>query len=180
MKTFLVIALLCSPLAFAHAQQPSAAPDATPAFTYRSNPVVRQSGGTTQTYLVLATEPPSSKLVGQKIQLRIEGVNPGHTSTQTLVIYTGKFKTVGATEKIVTDIFWRFASGPVVAGQELGRIGNVNLGGEMRFVAASADQLDYKIVMPGKENDLGHFTRADVVTFLPLLADPDGKARSIE
>ncbi len=124
----------------------------------------------TKTYTVLSTEPLSSKLPGQKIQLRIDGVRAGGgTSTHTLVINTGKFKTVGATEAVVADIFRRFLAGPAAPGQEFGQIGNINLGGAMHFVAESTDRLDYKILTPGKEDNLGHFSREDVQTFLPIL-----------
>ena len=172
MKTFLIAALLCSPLAV-HAQQSTVAPAAPTEFSFKSNPVVKQDG-VTETYTVLSTQPPSSKLVGQKLQLRIEGASPSHTFIHTLNINTGKFRTVGAMEKYVADVFRRFLAGPVAAGQEFGQIGNVNLGGEIHFVAESADQLNYKIVTPGKEDNLGHFSREDAQVFLPILAGTNG------
>ena len=166
--------MLCPPLSV-FAQQATVAPAAPAAFSFKSDPVTRNGDDTTETYTVLSTEAPSSKLVGQKIQLRIEGVHPGGgTFTHTLVIFTGKFKTVGATEAVVADIFRRFLAGPVTAGQEFGQIGNINLGGAMHFVAESADRLNYKIAVPGKEDNLGHFSRADVQTFLPILAGTGG------
>ena len=131
--------------------------------------VVKNDNGTTTDYSILGTQPFDSKLVGQMIELRIESAEPGKTSTHTLDIHTGKYRSVASMGTFVADIFRRFLAGPVAAGQEIGKIGDVRYGNVIQFTAASPDHLDYSVITPGTQKPLGHFTRADVQAFLTLI-----------
>ena len=141
------------------------------AFSYELGHAENSREGVSATYSVRATQPFDSKLASQKIQLERNGSSPGVTTHRTLVVNTGKYKTVGADERVhrrgLFAAFYRRRPRP---GQELGKIGDVRYGGEIRFVAASADQLDYHVVSSTGQDNAGRFDGADVQAFLSILA----------
>ena len=56
-----------------------------------------------------------------------------------------------------------------VANQELGKIGDLSQGGEVRFVAESTDDLRLDNLRPNEPAHSSHYRRADIEAFLTAL-----------
>ena len=121
-------------------------------------------------YTIRATTA-DAKLTGQKIRFLIHATSSGGTSDRQLTVNTGKYKTVPQMEAVIADIFRRFFDGGTTAvGKEIGKIGDVRYGGEIRFTAESADSLRYDIVKPeGPASGGGHFDRTQAQAFAAML-----------
>lgn len=164
------------------AQQSAQTTTAVATATVPADPFSISLGQTTQTaddtqttYRVLATQPATSKLVGQKLRFTFDRTTPKGNATRLLTINTGQHKTVAQMTAFVGDIFRRFLAGPATAGQEFGKIGDVKYGGEIHFTADAPDSLSYQITTPaGPSSGSSHFDRADVQAFANILAGKTG------
>lgn len=121
-------------------------------------------------YTVEATQPATSKLTGQKVRLKIvESVGLDRT-TRYFTLATGKHKTVAQLNAVVTEIFRRFlATPPPAANAELGKIGDLRYGGEVRFVVESPDSLRFDNLAPNEPPRPSHYSRADIEALLIAL-----------
>ena len=86
-------------------------------------------------YTISATQPATSKLIGQKIRLQIvEKTGPADTTTSYRTHWPPAItRPWRSWTPWLVDIFRRFLAAPV-AGQEIGKIGDMKHGGEVRFV----------------------------------------------
>ena len=127
----------------------------------------------TTVYTINASQPATSKLTGQKIRLKIVEKTGADTNTSYYTLATGKYKTVAQLDALLVEIFRRFlASPPSVSGKELGKIGDLKHGGEVRFVAASADMLSFDKFSPNEPVRGTVYSRADVRGLLAALIAP--------
>ena len=120
-------------------------------------------------YSVYATQPATSKLTGQKIRLKFVEILGNNRTTHYFTMATGRHKTVADIDAILTNIFRRFVSEPVTVNQELGKIGDLSQGGEIRFVTESADTLRFDNFRPNAPVASSHYRRADIEAFLAAL-----------
>ncbi len=120
-------------------------------------------------YTVSATQPPTSGLTGQKIRLKTVGTTVSNRTTHYFTLATGKHKTDAEIDTILTGIFRRFVTQTGVANQELGKIGDLSQGGEVRFVAESTDDLRLDNLRPNEPAHSSHYRRADIEAFLTAL-----------
>ena len=149
------------------AQQPAETATAVPseAFSFEIGHATRPG----VVYTISATQPAASKLTGQKIRLKLVETIGIDRTTHYFTLATGKHKTVADIDTILTDIFRRFLARPGVANQELGKIGDLSQGGEVRFVAESADDLRFDNLRPNEPAHSSHYRRADIEAFLAAL-----------
>ena len=96
-----------------------------------------------------ATQDYRSKTTGGKVRLSVLEKEAGGTMTHLLTINAGKFKTVAQLTATLADIFRKDLDVPA-ANQEIGKIGDLGHGGEIRFVAESNDTLRYDWAAPGE------------------------------
>jgi hypothetical protein len=91
------------------------------------------------------------------------------SQTSTITLRTGSSKTVGQTLELLTGVFQKFLANPA-PGTVLGKLGNLEKGGEVDFVAASPDvlRLDFKSATGVSSSE---FTKADVQNYLALLTN---------
>lgn len=176
---WLLVPFALTTLAAADAQQPfqaspptapaSAAPSPTPVtLDYDLGHIVQSRGDVRTVYTLRATQPRDSKQVSQIIRLTAEETDPRGTFTRVISLRTGKYKTVGQFCDVVRDILRKYVSG-TANGQELGKIGDLRYGGEVRFVAESPDALRYETKTQGQEDLVSKISADDVVNFVALL-----------
>ena len=172
---------LAAPRAGAQFASPTAAP-AAPASSAEPVPedrfafelgraVVDRGGGASSTYIVTATQDYRSKTTGGKVRLSVLETGAGGTMTHLLTINAGKFKTVSQLTGTLADIFRKDLAVPA-ANQEIGKIGDLGHGGEIRFVAESNDTLRYDWAAPGEPVHSTRFKRTDIQVFLGILTHP--------
>ena len=115
-------------------------------------------------FTVTATQPITSKLTGQKMCLKIVDTTGTNTTTRYYTLATGKHKTVAQLTTTVSDILQRFLSVPLptAPGQELGKIGDVQHGGEVHFVADPSDRLRLDSLHPTEPAHASFYSRAEV------------------
>ena len=179
----LVAANLClsASAVFAQAAATSDAPAAT---AVAVNPSVEETFGfelgratvdrdaaSGSTYTVTATQDSRSKQTGAKIRLTVRDKDATGSSTHLLTLNTGKYKTVAQMTGLLADIFRKYLA-VEPANQEIGKIGDINHGGEIRFYAASRAALRYDWLTPGEPVHSTNFKRADIQIFLGILAHP--------
>ena len=152
------------------ANSPALAPDDNFAFEL-GRAVVDRGGGASSTYTVAATQDYRSKTTGGKVRLTVLEKNPGGTMTHLLTINTGKYKTVAQLTGTLADIFRKDLDVPA-ANQEIGKVGDLAHGGEIRFVAESNDVLRYDWTAPGEPVHSTRFKRTDIQVFLGILTHP--------
>ncbi len=122
-------------------------------------------------YTVSATQPATSKLTGQKVRLKIVETTGPDTTTRYFTLATGKHKTVAELDTLLVDIFLRFIANPSPApNQELGKIGDLKHGGEVRFVAVSADVLRFDNLAPNEPARASNYSRVDIASLQAALA----------
>ena len=162
-----------------HAQQPSteaasavsSLPAAAPvSFGYELGHVSEIEAGTESVFSLRATQPSGSKLTGQKVRLIVEDRSAQGTKTRLLSLNTGKHKTVDQFCAGLRDIFRKYQTlGSNATGQEIGKVGDIKYGGEIRFVAESPEHLRYDMQTDGEENHSTQFSRSDVSMIVALL-----------
>ncbi len=115
-------------------------------------------------YTITATQPATSKLVGQKVCIKVVDTTGTSTTTRYYAVATGKFKTVAQLDTILSEIFGRFLSSPAPAApnQEIGKIGDVKHGGEVHFFADPSNRLRLDSLHPGEPTHTSYYSRADV------------------
>ena len=142
-------------------------------YSFDLNHLVDAGAGARTVYSLRATEPPDSKLTGQKIRLAITTTTPQGTFTRLLNLNTGKHKTVAQLCASLRDIFRKDQTlGANASGQDLGKVGDIKFGGEVRFVAESPEQLRCDIQTRGTETHSISFTASEVADLVALLAPP--------
>jgi hypothetical protein len=185
-------AIFISALSFANGQNASvtrvttveSAPAQPLAFSVVGRAVVQSRPDLEVVYTLASTAPVTSRAANQKIRLAIEEtglrdvtLDDGQTvqrqgsSSRNVSINTGKFKTVGQLNAMVAGIFRRFLAldRATVPNQELGKIGDVRYGGELRFMAESPKTLRFDYEPRTAPDRAIRFSRADVQAFLGLL-----------
>ena len=130
---------------------------------------VDHGDGTSSSYTVDATQDYHSKLAGGKVRLTVVEKGAGGTMTHLLTINTGKYKTVAQLTQTLVDIFRKDLDAPA-ANQEIGKIGDLGHGGEIRFFAEPPDVLRYDWAAPGEPVHSIRLKRGDVEVFLGILA----------
>ena len=154
------------------ATAPAAAPVPEDVFGFGlGRAVVDHGDGTSSAYTVDATQDYRSKLTGGKVRLSVVEKGAGGTMTHLLTINTGKYKTVAQLIQTLVDIFRRDLAAPA-ANQEIGKIGDLGHGGEIRFVAESSDVLRYDWSAPGEPVHSIRLKRGDIQVFLGILTHP--------
>ena len=133
--------------------------------------VVDRGGGTSSLYTVAATQDYRSKTTGGKVQLTVVERDGRGTMTHLLTVNTGNYKTVAQLTAMLADIFRKDLDVPA-ANQEIGKIGDLNHGGEIRFVAESNDTLRYDWMTPGEPPHSTRFKRNDIQVFLGMRTHP--------
>ena len=178
--TSLSLALLASqvsaqftpPTASPAARADAAAPVAEAAFDFSlGRAVVDREGGASSTYAVDATREYGSKATGGKVRLTVVEKDAGGSTTHVLTVNTGKYKTVAQLTGILADIFRKDLE-VLAANQEIGKIGDLDHGGEIRFVAESTGIMRYDWQTPGEPVHSTRFKRTDVQVFLGILTHP--------
>ena len=137
--------------------------------------VVDRGSGASSTYIVTATQDYRSKTTGGKVRLSVLEKEAGGTMTHLLTINAGKFKTVAQLTGTLADIFREDLAVPA-ADQEIGKIGDLGHGGEIRFFAESNEALRYDWAAPGEPVHSTRFKRADIQVFLGILTHPKAGA----
>ena len=134
-------------------------------------------GAVSTVHTVQSTQPYNSPNKSAKIRFTVRESDAKGTMTHLLTVNTGKYKTVSQMSATLADIFRKFLSA-APTGQEIGKIGDVRYGGEIRFFAESRDVLRYEWVVPGQAPQAIRFGRNDIQTFLDLLTQtPPAVAR---
>ena len=175
-----VVATLALGVSTLCAQQPNPAtapavasplPEAAPVnFGYELGHVAEDEAGTHSVFSLRATQPSGSKLTGQKVRLIVEDTSAQGSKTRQLSLNTGKHKTVDQFCASLRDIFRKYQTiGAGAAGQEIGKIGDIKYGGEIRFVAESPEHLRYDMITEGEENHSAQFTNSNVSVLIALL-----------
>ncbi len=154
------------------AQQPPAATAvAAPAPAEDLSFPVGRSVVESATYTVAATADYASKQKGAKLRFTAVETNDAGKNTHVLTVNTGKHKTVAQLGDTLAGIFRQYlAAAP--ANQEIGKIGDLNHGGEVRFYAESQESLRYEWEAPGQPAQSTHFKRGDIQAFLGILTHP--------
>ncbi len=149
-----------------------AAPAPEAAFSYELGRATADGdGGAGSTYTVASTVEYSSKQTGAKLRLMVVEKGGAGTMTHLLTVNTGKYKTVAQLTETLAGIFRKYlADAP--ANQEIGKIGDINHGGEIRFVAESREKLRYDWQAPGEPTHSTQFKRNDIQVFLGILMHP--------
>ena len=151
---------------------PAAAPVPEDTFDFElGRAVVDHSDGTRSLYTVDATRDYRSKQTGGKVRLTVVEKGAGGTMTHLLTVNTGRYKTVAQLTATLADIFRKDLDVPA-ANQEIGKIGDLGHGGEIRFVAESTDVLRYDWVAPGEPVHSIRLKRRDIQVFLGILTHP--------
>ncbi len=124
-------------------------------------------------YTINATQPATSKLTSQKIRLKIVESSGVGITTRYFTFATGKYKTVAQLDATLAEVFHRFLATPAPAtGQELGKIGDVKHGGEVRFIVTAADILRFDNLSPNEPVRTSEYTRTDIEGLLAALTGP--------
>ena len=89
-----------------------------------------------RTYAVRATQPVDSKLKSQRVRFTSITKTADGSTTKYFTINTGKYKTVAQLDAYLHDAFAKFLAG-APANAEVGKVGDIKYGGEIRFVVES-------------------------------------------
>ena len=127
------------------------------------------------TYTVKATQPPDSKLKSQRVRFTSITKTADGSTTKYFTINTGKYKTVAQLDAYLHDAFARFLAG-ATANTEVGKVGDLKYGGEIRFVVESPDVLRYDTITAGEPDASLTLPRAEVAAYAVILAgEPAGR-----
>ncbi len=121
------------------------------------------------TYTVKATQPADSKLKSQRVRFTSVVKTDAGSTTRYFTINTGKYKTVAQLDAYLHDAFAKFLAG-APANAEVGKVGDVKYGGEIRFVVQSPDVLRYDTMTQGEPNASMTLPRAEVAAYAAILA----------
>lgn len=128
-------------------------------------------------YSIKASQPVSSALPHQRVQLITSGVDPNYgPMTRIFNIRTGKQRTVRQTCERIHGLLQKFLAGPN-SDTLLGQVGDVP-GDGVRFIGVSSEKFRYDTYRPGVKNPESiTLMRADVEAFDALLDEAIKKAR---
>lgn len=106
----------------------------------------------------------------QDVQFRIERSPQAKSSTETaaVTLRTGKQKTVGQVLDLSRKVFQKFLDGQP-AHTALGKLGSLEKGGEVIFVAESSDVLRFDFKSLETEPASIRFSRTDAAAFAAIL-----------
>lgn len=90
-------------------------------------------------------------------------------ATNDTTLRTGKSKTVGEVSALLSNVFSKFLNG-VPPGTILGKLGAVEKGGEVLFVAESSEILRFDFINKNAPASEKKFSRADVTALAGILA----------
>ncbi|HEY5894159.1 MAG TPA: hypothetical protein VIT91_13115 [Chthoniobacterales bacterium] len=90
-------------------------------------------------------------------------------ATNDTTLRTGKSKTVGQVKALLSTVFSKFLNG-VPPGTILGKLGAVEKGGEVLFVAESPEVLRFDFINKNAPASEKKFSRADVTALAGILA----------
>ncbi len=121
------------------------------------------------TYTVKATQPVDSKLKSQRVRFFSKTSTAEGSTTKYFTVNTGKFKTVAQLNLYLHDAFAKFLAG-APANTEVGKVGDIKYGGEIRFVVQSPDVLLYNTMTVGEPNASMTLPRAEVLAYASILA----------
>ena len=122
------------------------------------------------TYTVDATQPAGSALKSQRV--RFNAIVPTGTgkTTRYFIINTGKYKTVAQLNAYLRESFNKFLSG-APANAEVGKIGDIKYGGEIRFVVEKpGDTLRYESMTAGEQPSSMMLSKAEVAAYAAILS----------
>ncbi len=119
-------------------------------------------------YSVKATQPLDSKLKSQRVKFTSVVPTGSGTTTRYFVINTGKYKTVGELSTYLRGVFAKFLGG-APANAEIGKVGDIKYGGEVRFVVQSPDVLRYDTMTTGEPNASMTLPAAEVKAYASIL-----------
>ena len=161
-------AMLLTLLPVAGLRAQSAAPAAATApMSFGANLGTRTVDGAT--YTVEATQPVNSGLKSQRV--RFTAVVPTGTGTTTryFMINTGKYKTVAQLDAYLLEVFRKFLTG-APASVEVGKVGDIKYGGEIRFVVDTPNKvLRYESMTAGEQPSSMMLTRTEVEAYTAIL-----------
>ncbi len=121
------------------------------------------------TYTVKATQPPDSKLKSQRVRFTSKVTTADGSTTRYFTVNTGKYKTVAQLDAYLHETFAKFLAG-APANAEVGKVGDIKYGGEIRFVVGSPDVLRYDTMTAGEPNASMTLPRAEVAAYAAILA----------
>ena len=150
-----------------HAQAPAPAAVTAP-MTFDTTLGTRTVDGAT--YTVDATQPVNSALKSQRV--RFTAVMPTSTgkTTRYFIVNTGKYKTVAQLNASLRESFDKFLSG-APASAEVGKVGDIKYGGEIRFVVEKpGDTLRYESMTTGEQPSSMMLSKAEVAAYSAILA----------
>ena len=122
------------------------------------------------TYTVEATQPANSGAKSQRVRFTAVAPTGTGTTTRYFIINTGKYKTVAQLDGYLLESFRKFLGG-APANTEVGKVGDIKYGGEVRFVVESPSQsLRYDSLTEGAQPNSMSLPRAEVEAYAAILA----------
>ena len=143
---------------------PTAAATAPTSFDYKLGSQTKDGA----TYTVESTQPVDSKLKSQRVKFTSVVPTGSGTTTRYFIINTGKYKTVGELGAYLRDVFGKFLGG-APANAEVGKVGDIKYGGEIRFVVESPDVLRYDTMTAGEPNSSMTLPASEIKAYTSIL-----------
>ena len=119
-------------------------------------------------YSVKATQPVDSKLKSQRVRFTAVVPHAGGSTTRYFTVNTGKYKTVAQLNATLREAFAKYLGG-APANTEVGKVGDIKYGGEIRFVVESPDVLLYNTTTPGEPNASMKLSKEEVTAYVSIL-----------
>lgn len=165
--TFVALTLACGEATVLHAQSPTASPAlSTAPETFDYDLGTRNVDGATCG--VKATQPVDSKLKSQRVRFTAVVPHTGGSTTRYFTVNTGKYKTVAQLAASLREAFAKYLAG-APANTEVGKVGDIKYGGEIRFVVESPDVLLYNTMTPGEPNASMKLSKEEVTAYVAIL-----------
>ena len=117
-------------------------------------------------YSISATAPRGAKLNSQTIRFAMKKADFGGQTWSFFLISTGKSKTQAQLEQLLGDAFRKFPS--AAPGTELGKIGDIKYGGEVRVVAEGRNAMVFAYNPPMNPAN-PRLTASDAAAFAEIL-----------
>ena len=122
------------------------------------------------TYTVDATQPANSAAKSQRVRFTSVTSTGNGTTTRYFIINTGKYKTLSQLNAYLLESFRKFLSG-APANAEVGKVGDIKYGGEIRFVVEAPSQsLRYESMTEGAQPTSMMLTHAEVEAYATILS----------
>ena len=151
----------------AQAAAPAAA-TATAPMTFGNTLGTRTMDGAT--YTVEATQPADSALKSQRVRFTAVVTTSTGKTTRYFIVNTGKYKTVSQLNASLRETFGKFLSG-APANAEVGKVGDIKYGGEIRFVVQTPnDTLRYESMTAGEQPGTMALPHAEVAAYAAILS----------